>query len=157
MFFHPGRSARVVSNSIAGVVGELHPSAPEWRESPRVILAEIAVRGLAAGSLRVRAARTPPPVPPIERDMAIALPAGVTVGALVALAREHVDNATSIELFDLFSGGSLDAGERSAGLRFSFQPATAGAVDAAVDAALDAFAAAATAALGARVRGTEGG
>lgn len=105
----------------------------------------------------VRSAIVPPPTPPIERDMAIALPAGVTVGALVALARTHVGNATSIELFDLFEGGSLGAGERSAGLRFTFQPEAAGAADAAVETALDAFANAARKDLGARVRGAEGG
>ena len=92
-----------------------------------------------------------------ERDMAIALPTGVTVGALIALARAHVGDATSIELFDLFTGGSLGAGERSAGLRFTFQPDLAGGADAAVDASLDSFAAAAGTNLGARVRGMEGG
>ena len=156
-FLHPGRSARIVGDLVAGVIGELHPSAPEWRDAPRIILAEIAVRGLASGAPLVRRAITPPPTPPIERDMAIALPRGVTVGALIALARAHVGDATSIELFDLFTGGSLGAGERSAGLRFTFQPDLAGGADAAVDASLDSFAAAAGTNLGARVRGMEGG
>ena len=154
---HPGRSARIVGEGVAGVVGELHPAAQEWRESPRIILAEVAVLGLADGAPKVRVAVTPPPTPPIERDMAIALPAGVTVGALVAIARAQVKKATSIELFDLFAGGSLGAGERSAGLRFTFQPEAAGGADADVDTALDVFAAAARKELGARVRGAEGG
>ncbi len=154
---HPGRSAHVFGDLVAGVLGELHPAAPEWRESPRILLVELAIRGLASGSPMVRSAIVPAPTPPIERDMAIALPAGVTVGALVALARTHVGNATSVELFDLFAGGSLGAGERSAGLRFTFQPESAGAADAAVETALDAFATAARKDLGARVRGAEGG
>ena len=155
--FHPGRMARVLGDTVAGIVGELHPAAPEWREAPRILLAELAIRGLSVGAPAVRTAPIPPPTPPIQRDVALVLPASVYVGALVALARERVGSATSVELFDLFSGSALSTGERSAGLRFTFQPVAAGEHDAAIEEELDAFVAVAQNELGARVRGAEGG
>lgn len=155
--FHPGRVARLADSTVAGILGELNPAAPEWRDAPRIILAEIAIKGLWAGVPKVREVPIPPPTAPIERDAAFALPAETSVGALIALARSCVPSAISIELFDLFSGGSLRAGERSAGLRFAFQPMAAGESDAAIEAALAAFSEEARSKLGARLRGAEGG
>jgi len=75
---------------------------------------------------------------------------------VVAVAREIVTRATSVELFDLFAGAPLAAGERSAGLRFTFQPSATGADDQAIAADLAAFEAAVLRTCGARVRGPEG-
>ena len=152
---HPGRAARISGEGIAGLVGELHPALEGWRDAPRVLLAEVAISGLAGGSLRVARADLPPATAPISRDLALLLPDGAAVGALVALAREHVPGAVSIELFDLFAGGSLAAGERSAGLRFTFQPAEPGSDAGAAD-ALERFAGVAARQLGARLRGEQG-
>lgn len=156
-FLHPGRVARITGRAVSGILGELSPAAPEWRDAPRIILAEIAIRGLSAGVPAVREVLIPPPTPPIERDAAFALPANVGVGALIALARTHVPDAASIELFDLFSGGALREGERSVGLRFVFQPNAAGESDVEIERSLAAFAAVAHSEFGARLRGTEGG
>ena len=152
---HPGRSARIGGAGIAGLVGELHPGAPEWREAPRFILAEFALRGLSAGLPKVRQVTLPPTTPPVQRDVALAAPAGVAVGDLVALAREAVPLAARVELFDLFSGAGLAEGERSVGLRFTFQPPQATALDEAISDQLATFTASAGKRFATRVRGAE--
>ena len=152
---HPGRSARIGGDGIAGLVGELHPGAPEWREAPRFILAEFALRGLSAGLQKVRKVTLPPTTPPVQRDVAIAAPDGVAVGDLVALAREAVPLAVRVELFDLFSGAGLAKGERSVGLRFTFQPPQATAFDEAISDQLAAFTTSASKRYGTQVRGAE--
>ncbi len=152
---HPGRSARIAGFGVAGLLGELHPAAPEWRATPRMLLAEIALQGLANGHVAIQRVALPPVTPPIQRDVALAAPAGVQIGDLVALAQEQVTLAQTVELFDLFSGAGMAEGERSVGLRFTFQPAAAAALDSSVDAQLEAFAASAATRFGTRVRGTD--
>jgi phenylalanyl-tRNA synthetase beta chain len=152
---HPGRAARIDGDGIAGLVGELHPGAPEWRESPRLILAEFALRGLNAGLPKVHQVALPPTTPPVQRDVALAAPAGVAVGDLVALARESAPLAVRIELFDLFSGAGMAAGERSVGLRFTFQPAVATELDEKILEQLTRFTTSAGKRYATRVRGAE--
>jgi len=153
--FHPGRSATVLGDVVAGVIGEIHPAAPEWHDTPRIIVAEIAVAGLASGAIRVPQVQLSPSVPPLTRDIALVLPSKAMIGTLMELAHTTVPEATQIELFDLFSGGTLASGERSVGLRFTFQPSEPGG-DGGAASALERFGGAATRTLGARVRGEEG-
>ena len=90
------------------------------------------------------------------RDVALLIPAGTSIGQVVGVARTTVSQATSVELFDLFAGPPLAPGERSAGLRFTFQPATPGADDDAIAAALSTFEGEVLRSCGARIRGVEG-
>ena len=152
---HPGVSAVIEGERIAGLLGELHPASPIWRDEPRILLAEVAIAGLRAGHVATAHVSLPPATPPVTRDVALLIPGGATVGQVVAVARTAVTRATSVELFDLFSGAPLAPGERSAGLRFTFQPSATGADDEAIAAELAAFEGAVLRACGARVRGVE--
>jgi phenylalanyl-tRNA synthetase beta chain len=152
---HPGVSAVIEGERIAGLLGELHPASPIWRDEPRILLAEVAIAGLRAGRVAAAHVSLPPATPPVTRDVALLIPGGATVGQVVAVARTAVNRATSVELFDLFSGAPLAPGERSAGLRFTFQPSATGADDEAIAAELAAFEGAVLRACGARVRGVE--
>lgn len=152
---HPGRSARATGDGIAGLIGELHPAAPEWRPSPRILMAELALHGLSSGQPTVHRVLLPPGTPPIQRDVALAAPAGVLIGDLVALAKDSVPLALSVELFDLFAGGGMAPGERSVGLRFTFQPDAAAALDQAITTEVDTFTMSARTRYGTRVRGAE--
>lgn len=153
---HPGINAAVTGERIAGLAGELHPASPLWRDEPRILLAEVAVAGLRVGRVEVAHVVLPPTTPPVMRDVALIIPAATTVGQVVAVARTTVARATSVELFDLFAGPPLAAGERSAGVRFTFQPATPGADDDAIAAELAAFEGEVLRTCGARIRGVEG-
>jgi phenylalanyl-tRNA synthetase beta chain len=153
---HPGINAAITGERIAGLLGELHPASPIWRDEPRILIAEVAIAGLRAGRVEAAHVSLPPTTPPVERDVALLIPAATTVGQVVAVARETVTRATAVELFDLFDGPPLAPGERSAGLRFTFQPAAAGADDEAIAAELTAFEGAVLRTCGARIRGVEG-
>jgi phenylalanyl-tRNA synthetase beta chain len=153
---HPGVNAGISGDRFAGLLGELHPASPIWRDEPRILLAEVAIAGLRAGRVEIAHVSLPPATPPVERDVALLIPAATTVGQVVAVARSAVSRATAIELFDLFAGAPLAPGERSAGLRFTFQPSATGADDEAIAAELAAFEGAVLRACGARIRGVEG-
>jgi len=153
---HPGINAAITGKRIAGLVGELHPASPIWREEPRILIAEIAISGLRAGRVEIAHVSLPPATPPVERDVALLIPAATTVGEVVAVARTTVSRATAIELFDLFAGAPLAPGERSAGLRFTFQPSATGADDEVIAAELADFEGAVLRTCGARIRGVEG-
>lgn len=152
---HPGLSATIVGNHVGGLVGELHPGSNLWRDEPRILIAELAIRGLRAGELSVESVALPPTTPPVMRDVALLLPASTTVGEVMRIARDTVTTATAVELFDLFVGPPLAAGERSAGLRFTFQPTAPGSDDDSIVAELTHFEGAVGRATGARVRGAE--
>ena len=153
---HPGINAGITGDRFAGLLGELHPASPTWRDEPRVLLAEVAIAGLRSGRLDVAQVSLPPTTPPVTRDIALLIPAATTVGHVVDVARKSVSRATAVELFDLFAGAPLAPGERSAGLRFTFQPSATGADDEAIAAELAAFEGAVLRACGARIRGVEG-
>ena len=153
---HPGINASVTGDRIAGVLGELHPASPMWRDEPRILMAEVAIAGLRAGRVEITQVALPAATPPVTRDLALLIPGATTIGQVVAMARETVVRATAVELFDLFDGPPLAPGERSAGLRFTFQPSGAGADDEAIAAELAAFEGSVLRAYGARVRGGEG-
>jgi phenylalanyl-tRNA synthetase beta chain len=153
---HPGVSALIIGERIAGLLGELHPASPIWRDDPRILVAEVAIAGLRAGGLEVARVGLPAATPPVMRDVALLIPAATSVGQVVAVARTTVPQATSVELFDLFAGPPLAPGERSAGLRFTFQPVAPGADDDAIAAALAAFDGEVLRSCGARIRGAEG-
>jgi phenylalanyl-tRNA synthetase beta chain len=152
---HPGVNAVIAGERIAGLLGELNPASPIWRDEPRILLAEVAAAGLRSGRVVAAHVSLPPATPPVTRDVALLIPGAATVGQVVAVARTAVTRATSVELFDLFSGAPLAPGERSAGLRFTFQPTATGADDEAIAVELAAFEGAVLRACGARVRGVE--
>ena len=78
--FHPGRTARATaatpdgrSIGLRADVGELHPRLLEELEirADRIVVAEIALRGLSGGRLAPVRAATVPRVPAVERDLAV--------------------------------------------------------------------------------------
>ncbi|MFM9165896.1 MAG: hypothetical protein ACKOQO_03670, partial [Candidatus Limnocylindrus sp.] len=153
---HPGINAAISGERIAGLLGEIHPALPLWRDKPRILLAEVAIAGLRSGRVEITQVSIPAATPPITRDIALLIPAETTVGQVVSVARTTVTRATAVELFDLFDGPPLAPGERSAGLRFTFQPSATGADDGLIAAELASFEGAVLRACGARVRGVEG-
>lgn len=152
---HPGINATITGDRLAGLLGELHPASPIWRDEPRILFAEVAIAGLRCGRIHVAQVTLPPATPPVTRDVALVIPAAVAVGQIVDFAHASVTRAIAVELFDLFAGPPLARGERSAGLRFTFQPTNPGADDVAITAELAAFEAEVLRTCNVRVRGSE--
>jgi phenylalanyl-tRNA synthetase beta chain len=123
--FHPGRAARAdAGDRLHALVGEVHPQiADTWelRTSNRVILAEVAIDGLAAGRPEPERAHGVPRYPEVERDLAIIVPEAVHAVAVERLVREHAgDLLRGVRLFDIYRGVPLAGGEKSLAFRVRF-------------------------------------
>lgn len=154
--FHPGRTARVTDGErLRGIVGEVHPAlAGTWelRTSGRVILAELAVAGLAGGRLSPEHAPVPPRVPVVERDIAVVVPERRPAGEVDAVVRESGGALLhGSRLFDVYRGAPLDADEKSLAYRLVFFAPDRTLTEAEVDEAV-ARIVAALAGIGGRLR-----
>jgi phenylalanyl-tRNA synthetase beta chain len=122
--FHPGRTARVAAPGLQGIVGELHPGiVEEWDiRAERVIVAELAVRGLSAG--RLAPVRSVPPgrYPAVERDLAVIVAETRPVGDVGRVLRASAGELLrDLRLFDIYRGAPLASGEKSVAFRLAFQ------------------------------------
>ena len=127
--FHPGRTARAdIGDRVHAIVGEVHPAivdAWELRTPHPVLLAEVAIEGLAAGRLAPERAPAVGRFPEVDRDLAIVVPEGTAAAAVEALLREHAgDLLLDIRLFDLYRGVPLSGEEKSLAFRLRFGTAT---------------------------------
>ncbi len=153
---HPGRAARaVVPGALAGLVGELHPEAlATWDlRSERVLVAELAIEGLEAGS-RAPARVVPiPRFPGVERDLAVVVAEDVAAGAVAATIEGAAGpEIRRVELFDVYRGIPLAAGEKSLACRLVFRAAERTLTEDEVERAVEAVVEAVRAAHGARIR-----
>lgn len=157
---HPGRSATFTAHDpegrigMSGVVGEIHPAAAEaWDErAAGSILVEVSIRGLSGGVPAVPRAISPSRFPSVERDLAIVVAGGETSGHVEATIRASAGTLLrSVEVFDLYEGPPLNAGERSLAYRLTFGAAGRTLADDEVEAAIGAVTAA-IGAIGGRIR-----
>ena len=148
---HPGRSARVrvaadqgrgtsadQPLAAAGFIGEVHPdllAALEIR-AERVVIAQLAIRGLTSGQPpRVKVALVPR-FPAVERDLAVVIEPGVTAGAVEAAIRETAgDLLREVRLFDVYPMADR---QRSLAYRLEFQAADRTLTDGEIEAVMSA-------------------
>ncbi len=148
---HPGRTARVRAMAedapggsagrppaLAGLMGELHPDVLEALEirAERVLVAQLAIRGLTSGQLPVVKVALVPRFPAVERDLAVVIDARtearVTEDAIRATAGELLRD---VRLFDVYP---MAGGERSLAYRLEFQAPDRTLTDAEIEAAMAA-------------------
>jgi phenylalanyl-tRNA synthetase beta chain len=133
----PGHSLHLIGEdgSALGVAGQMAEDAidtPAW--SAPIWLVEMEVEAPAARELRVT---VPPTLPPVERDLALLVPDGVTadeVGETVRAAGGAL--LESIRLFDLYRGEGVAEGVRSLAWRLLFRAPDRTLTDAEVDGAV---------------------
>jgi phenylalanyl-tRNA synthetase beta chain len=114
--FHPGRSATLILRGArAGVFGEIHPRVAEALGlTGRVAVAEIEFDALMEAAEKTFTFRDPPRFPPVHRDLAFVLDGAVPAGSVNGALREAGgDLIESVELFDVFTGGTLPEGSKS--------------------------------------------
>jgi phenylalanyl-tRNA synthetase beta chain len=172
--FHPGRAARATALmgptggprptgyvvapgdlAISGHVAELHPAIAEaWElRTPRILVAELAIAGLAGGSLAPARARALPRFQAVDRDLAVVVAEDVPAAAVVDAARRAAgDLLRGIRLFDVYRGAPLDAREKSVAIRFVLQAPDRTLTDAEVDGVVAAIGDALAADVGGRIR-----
>ena len=137
---HPGRSARVLMDgTVMGWLGELHPRWQQKYELPQpVLLFELDAVSLAQARLPQPSA--PSKFPPVVRDIAILVDAGVAAQALLDVAEaEKPPIVQNIRLFDLYQGPSLPPGRKSLAFRVVMQHTERTLTDEEADAARDAL------------------
>jgi phenylalanyl-tRNA synthetase beta chain len=157
---HPGRSATVASVTpdgslaISGVVGELHPRVAEsWELRRRVVVAELSITGLTAGTLPIVEAEPLPHVLPLERDLTVDVDDRVPAADVARAAREAGGELLqSVDLVGTYRGQPLGPDERSLTYRLRFGAGDRGLTDPEVDAAVTAITGALKHHLGARIR-----
>jgi phenylalanyl-tRNA synthetase beta chain len=126
-FLHPGRAARVLAGERElGWLGELHPLvARAWDLTGPVGAFEIdldAVVELTEGATDVYGDVTS--FPAVLQDIAVVVPEDVTAAAVVEAVRSGGgDLLAGEELFDVYRGEQVGAGEKSLALRLSFRAA----------------------------------
>jgi len=136
---HPGRTAAIrAGDRVIGLFGEVHPRVGENFDLPRrACLAEINLDALMdfAGVERARPALSR--FPAVDRDIAFLVavdqPAGQVAQLLAAAAGALLE---SVELFDVYQGANIPAGQRSLAYRLTFRAPERTLADDEVDAAM---------------------
>jgi len=136
---HPGRTAEMrVGGRVIGLFGEVHPRAAGNFDLPRrAYLAEINLDAL----MDLAAVKRPAPglsrFPAVDRDIAFLVavdrPAVEVRGSIAAAAGEL---AESIELFDVYQGKNIPAGQRSLAYRLTFRASDRTLADEEIDAVM---------------------
>jgi phenylalanyl-tRNA synthetase beta chain len=157
--FHPGRALAAASRSatemVAGRVTELHPDAlAAWElRSERVVVAELAVRGLEAGSKPVVHVEPIGRFPVMERDLAVVVKDGQAAATVEAAIRRHAGGLLLADrLFDLYKGAPLAVDQKSLAYRLVFGARDRTLTESEVDAAMAAVRDGLEADLGAHIR-----
>ena len=153
---HPGRTARVNARGyLVGRVGEVHPALIDGLDlrADRIIVAELAIAGLASGRLPVTLGSTPSRFPAADRDLAVVVAGEVAAGAVADSIRHHGGELLrSVELFDVYRGRPLDETDKSLAWRLTFATDDRTLADAEVDQAMGAIAAGLATDVGGRLR-----
>ncbi len=119
---HPGRSARILSNSMAvGWIGELHP---QWTQqydiSLPVVWFEIDLTALVRAEVPVAGGISR--FPPVRRDIAVVVDEALTVQLLLdAMRSAGATSVYEIALFDLYRGKGVEEGKKSLAFRVLLQ------------------------------------
>ena len=157
--FHPGRALAAEAGSdgesITGRVAELHPDALEMWElrAQRVIVAELAIRGLDGATVRRIRVEPIARFPVVERDLAVIVNEGRTAAEVEATIVRHGGGLLRGQrLFDLYRGLPLVAEEKSLAYRLVFGADDRTLTEAEIDAAVAAVRSGLEIDLGAHIR-----
>ncbi|HEX3706012.1 MAG TPA: phenylalanine--tRNA ligase subunit beta [Mycobacteriales bacterium] len=114
--FHPGRSAALtIDGQLVGHAGELHPRVvAAFDLPPRTSAAELSLDALLDAAHPVAAAPIVSAFPAATIDIAVTVPSTVAASDLeAALSAGAGALLESIRLFDVYTGGQVEAGRKS--------------------------------------------
>ncbi|MGH8274893.1 MAG: phenylalanine--tRNA ligase subunit beta [Gammaproteobacteria bacterium] len=136
----PGRAAQArIAGKPCAELGVLHPTlAARWSLPPETLLLELDFAALARPT--VAQAQVVPRFPPVRRDLALVVPAGISAARLRAGARRNGGKRLAeTRIFDVYTGPGIPDGARSIGLGLIFRDFCRTLTDAEVDAAVSAI------------------
>jgi phenylalanyl-tRNA synthetase beta chain len=123
---HPGRTAEILGPGDAplGHVGELHPAVRSaWALGPRpVAVADLDLEALLAHAQPRRTYAPFSPYPAVHEDLAVVVSEGVPAAAVADVIRRSGGKLlVSVDLFDVYRGPQVGAGQKSLAWSLSFQ------------------------------------
>lgn len=122
-FYHPGKAAAVLcGDKLLGTLGEIHPDVQDAFELEKTVyyfeLDFAGLVGLSADSLPII---PPSRFPDTYRDIAMLVDLSTQAAAVVDCIKGVKSNeVTRIEIFDLYTGGSIPAGQKSLAVRVRY-------------------------------------
>jgi phenylalanyl-tRNA synthetase beta chain len=120
-----------------GQLGQLSPAvAKQYDLRDAVLLAELNLDMLLARRNPCRSFKVLPALPAIRRDVAMIVPETVTHDAVLQSVKQaRPQNLESVELFDVFRGKNVPAGQKSLAYAFTYRSIERSLTDAEVNAA----------------------
>jgi phenylalanyl-tRNA synthetase beta chain len=122
-FYHPGKSAAVLCNGeLLGTIGEIHPDVQEAFELERqVYYFELDFAKLTSLSNVTSTIVTPSRFPDTYRDIAMLVAEETQATAIVECIKgTRIDKLRSVEIFDLYTGDKIPAGQKSVAVRVRY-------------------------------------
>ena len=122
-YYHPGKACRIVCGKrTLGSFGELHPTVQEnYGIAAPLYYLELNFEALVASRKPQGTAQVPSRFPSTFRDIALLLPRELPVADVVACVDGvKADELEGVEIFDLYTGGSIPAGEKSVAIRVRY-------------------------------------
>jgi phenylalanyl-tRNA synthetase beta chain len=120
-----------------GELGQLTPAlAKRYDLRDAVLLAELDLDLLLARRNNAKTFKTLPPFPAIRRDVAMLVPESTTHDAVLGTVKQsRPQNLETVELFDVFRGKNVPAGQKSMAYAFTYRNAERTLTDAEVNTA----------------------
>ncbi len=123
-FLHRGQAAHlVVEGKKVGFIGTVHPVLLE-DEKVRVpaALAELDLDVLFKGQPRVKRVESLSRFPSIHRDLALLMPKSLKVAEVAEVMKKEAGVfLTSVQVFDVYEGEKLEAGQKSVAFHLTYQ------------------------------------
>jgi phenylalanyl-tRNA synthetase beta chain len=123
-FVHPGQAARLeVQGKTVGFIGTLHPTlADEFKIREACAVGELNLDRLLVGQPKAPKYQPISKFPIVDRDIAFVMPRELEAAAVESEIRKTGgDLLREVRVFDVFEGGSLQAGQKSVAFRLLFQ------------------------------------
>lgn len=137
-FFLESAVIQLGKNAI-GEFGQLNPQiARQYDLRDAVIMAELNLDLVLARRSPVRSFKAIPAFPTVRRDIALLVDEAVSHDAVLAAVKQSkAQNLESVELFDVFRGKNIPAGQKSVAYAFTYRNAERTLTDAEVNTAHD--------------------
>ena len=123
-FMHPGRKALIKKgDTVLGYLGQVHPDiADNYDIAMPVYIAELDLKALDEMSDKTFTFETLPKYPRVERDLAIIVDEGVTVGTIASLITAKGGKLLeNCELFDIYRSAQIGENKKSVAFTLRFR------------------------------------
>ncbi|WP_165006800.1 MULTISPECIES: phenylalanine--tRNA ligase subunit beta [unclassified Enterococcus] len=151
---HPGRTAAIyLGEKYIGFVGQVHPTTAKAYDIPETYVAEFDLVSLIEAAQKGITFQTVTKFPAVSRDIAMLVKEAVTSQELTAVIRSAAGKyLTDIQLFDVYQGENIEAGNKSMAYSLTFSNPEATLTDEEINKAMDKVTKALAETLGASIR-----